>query len=316
MPIVCWGALGKAANDPTTIDQEIQAYVTAHNADPNAHGLSGYAIQLHRSTDPLDHVDYSVTSAKISADQIVGKDFRTDEDVGPGRDGVIFNPLGIMMYQAGRRRVNIPISGDPTFEGKLSVSQIFFLKTYVAYYFDSFDQIVMSHGLLMNGGKPRMGYAQFATYASSAYAADFRIGGGALGDAQRIFIEMQFENFIGTASHGYIGMGEVATQTDDDYGYGFAFLKGSNYATISNEGDFACYPIKPFDRTLNNFYRIEVDTTIPEARWYVNGNLYFTFTKSFLNVPIGLLWNLRMFTFNATTNSVYMRYLGVGELAD
>jgi len=67
MPVICWGALGKSANDPTTIDEQIDADILAHNAELTAHGLSGYAVYNHRADDPLDHPDETVTNAKILA---------------------------------------------------------------------------------------------------------------------------------------------------------------------------------------------------------------------------------------------------------
>lgn len=65
MPVVCWGALGKSANDPTTIDEEINAYIQEHNVNINAHGLNGYALYIHRSWEIIDHADYSVINSKI-----------------------------------------------------------------------------------------------------------------------------------------------------------------------------------------------------------------------------------------------------------
>lgn len=65
MPIICWGELGKSANDPTTIDQEISAYILRHNVDPNAHGLADYALYNHRDMGDLDHPDESILNAKV-----------------------------------------------------------------------------------------------------------------------------------------------------------------------------------------------------------------------------------------------------------
>ena len=139
MPVICWGALAKSATELTTIDDEIQSYIQRHNTDPSAHGLDGYALFNHRDDPYLDHVDYCIVSDKISADWIIGKKFETSPAVGPGTDGVIFDPEGIMMYQAGVRKVNIPKSGNPEFKGHITVSGLYFDKNIVNPQFESFD---------------------------------------------------------------------------------------------------------------------------------------------------------------------------------
>ena len=64
---ITWGQLAKAVGDNTLIDSEIAALILAHNLDPSAHGQSNEAVYLHRIAAELDHIDQSITNAKIKA---------------------------------------------------------------------------------------------------------------------------------------------------------------------------------------------------------------------------------------------------------
>lgn len=139
MPVICWGPLAKSASDPTTIPEYISGKILDHNVDPSAHGLDSYALYNHRDTYPVDHPDYSITSEKITSDWIIGKRFETSPNVGPGTAGVKFDPYGIQMYQAGERKVNIPISGSPFFEGDIQADFITFNKKVVMAFGESSD---------------------------------------------------------------------------------------------------------------------------------------------------------------------------------
>ena len=65
MPMVVWGELTKSAIDSTKIEEEIDARITSHNEDPDAHGLADMALYAHRSGDVLDHIAESVKNIKI-----------------------------------------------------------------------------------------------------------------------------------------------------------------------------------------------------------------------------------------------------------
>lgn len=67
MPVICWGPLGKTAQDPTTIADYIAAEILDHNVSSSAHGLDGYAVYNHRVGDVLDHADGSVLLEKLTA---------------------------------------------------------------------------------------------------------------------------------------------------------------------------------------------------------------------------------------------------------
>lgn len=63
-----WGALPRAVNDPTVIDQAIETAVAAHNDDPDAHLGEDQALQSHRAAEIIDHAAESVVNDKIVAD--------------------------------------------------------------------------------------------------------------------------------------------------------------------------------------------------------------------------------------------------------
>lgn len=65
MPAICWGALAKSATDTTTIDQEIDNKILAHDQDPSAHSETGEVLESHRTQSELDHPDNSVDADKL-----------------------------------------------------------------------------------------------------------------------------------------------------------------------------------------------------------------------------------------------------------
>ncbi len=60
-----WGSLPKTQDSNTTIDQEIDAKITAHLADADAHLDVGGSLQSHRASEIMDHLAESVLNDKI-----------------------------------------------------------------------------------------------------------------------------------------------------------------------------------------------------------------------------------------------------------
>ncbi len=56
----------------------------------------------------------------ITANQIIAKHFTTHLDVGIAQDGVLFNSGGIQAWCDGVKTVDIPVSGNPTFNGTVT----------------------------------------------------------------------------------------------------------------------------------------------------------------------------------------------------
>jgi hypothetical protein len=65
MSVEVWGLMTKSAEDSTKIEEEIDARIAAHNADPDSHGLADMALYAHRTGDVLDHLDDSIIAAKL-----------------------------------------------------------------------------------------------------------------------------------------------------------------------------------------------------------------------------------------------------------
>lgn len=61
-----WSSLTKDLNDNTTIDEEIDAKIDAHNADVDAHLGDDESLQSHRASAIIDHVAKSVVNDKMA----------------------------------------------------------------------------------------------------------------------------------------------------------------------------------------------------------------------------------------------------------
>lgn len=282
MPVICWGALGKAANDPTTIDEEISAYILRHNSDPNAHGLDGYAINVHRGDNPIDHPDYSITSDKITANQIIGKDFRTAADVGDSVDGVLMNSSGMQMYQEGKQKVNIPVSGDPFFTGVLTVQRLHFLNNYFATFFESLDFMDSQAMNLTGGSQSGIGLRGFSPFGGSGL-----FGYAFLSELSSVMANSPFFDYRlrwdhATTGVAYFGLGSLVGRDDCDTAAGFAIFGDSLYAAARRGTNLEVYPLMyPITNTTNTF-RVEVQSSARVFSYFVNG--FFQFRT---NVEIG-----------------------------
>lgn len=69
MPDPVWGLLPKAQDDAQTINEAVDAAITAHNNDPDAHLGDGQSLQSHRASDIIDHLARSVYRDKFAWDR-------------------------------------------------------------------------------------------------------------------------------------------------------------------------------------------------------------------------------------------------------
>lgn len=60
-----WGALQRALNDPTTIDEAIAASVAAHNNEAESHLGTEQSLEMHRENPVVDHPAESVVNDKL-----------------------------------------------------------------------------------------------------------------------------------------------------------------------------------------------------------------------------------------------------------
>lgn len=149
MAVTIWGLLSKSQVDNEKIEEAIARLIAAHEVDESAHLEAGESLQSHKAAEVIDHAvqsiiedkikDGEITGPKLTNNQIIGKDFRTDEDVGEAVDGVKFNSDGIEMWDGGVKKVNIPKTGDPTFEGTLTVQNLVKKKFVMDTIFESLD---------------------------------------------------------------------------------------------------------------------------------------------------------------------------------
>ena len=61
-----WGDLPKSQEDPTTVDQEIDAKIQNHLDDPDAHLEAGQSLQSHKASEIIDHLARSIVTDKIA----------------------------------------------------------------------------------------------------------------------------------------------------------------------------------------------------------------------------------------------------------
>jgi hypothetical protein len=72
-----WGLLPKAQDNIQTINEAIDAAITAHEQDPDAHLGTGESLQSHRASDIIDHLAQSILVDKLEPNffqklQVVG----------------------------------------------------------------------------------------------------------------------------------------------------------------------------------------------------------------------------------------------------
>ncbi len=90
-----WGEMTKTQDNPQTINQAIDAAISAHEADPESHMGVGESIENHRVNDIIDHPAYSVIDDKIKVDKYLIQDWFSSLD-GYNKSGNYFNYIGFL----------------------------------------------------------------------------------------------------------------------------------------------------------------------------------------------------------------------------
>lgn len=65
MSVQTWGSLPKTQDNAQTVDQQIDAKIADHEADPSAHLGEDEALTSHRASEIIDHVAKSIVNDKI-----------------------------------------------------------------------------------------------------------------------------------------------------------------------------------------------------------------------------------------------------------
>ena len=90
-----WGWLSKSQLDPTTVDQAIALAIAAHESDPTAHLGAGESIEMHRNSEVIDHLAYSIVTDKVKDGQLLLEHFsqnRMFQNISPA--DLIFDNAG------------------------------------------------------------------------------------------------------------------------------------------------------------------------------------------------------------------------------
>lgn len=75
MTLPLWGTMQKAQDDSSTIDDEIDAKIAAHDADPTAHLASGASLAAHKAYEVIDHPAGSVVGDKFVRQRTLQSNF-------------------------------------------------------------------------------------------------------------------------------------------------------------------------------------------------------------------------------------------------
>jgi len=78
--IVTWDALAKAVGDLTKIVEQIADDIAAHNADNDAHKSAGGSLDGHRTAQPADHPDGSVTTATLADEAVTAAKVKAQQE--------------------------------------------------------------------------------------------------------------------------------------------------------------------------------------------------------------------------------------------
>lgn len=114
-----WGLLAKTTEDSTTIDEEIDSKIDAHNDDPNAHGLADQAIEVHRQSEVIDHLAESVVNDKLAINSryfnaiVDPSDDNAFDTVQGALDYCVANGFGNIYIVAGTHYVSADLLIDP-----------------------------------------------------------------------------------------------------------------------------------------------------------------------------------------------------------
>lgn len=290
MPVICWGGLGLSTDDGTTIAEYISAQILNHNVNPSSHGLDGQAVYSHRSQVNLDHLDYSVTSDKITTNQIVAKDFRTALNVGPSVDGIKFDKNAIEMWQNAERRVYIPKSGQPEIIGTIRVNAI----QYINYYFhcNNFSSVAMPFGCTVSQYYMDMAEIIGPDSGVATFALQMPVAGAGTG---RGFVwEMNLGNVGGRNRVEYYGTGQEYEVLDVNW-FRFAFMYNKSTWTFLGryDDDYShTYYLRKELYKINNYptwnkLRVEQDNDRGITRVIVNNYCYATINLNSYDLVLG-----------------------------
>ena len=269
MALPIWENLPKNQGSNEKIEEAIAAAIAAHNANEAAHLAEGQSLQSHRASEVIDHLvksvveailaDGAISSRCLTADQIIGKDFRTAEDVGEAVDGIKYNSDGIQMFQGGEKKVDIPVSGNPYFAGYIYASGLFYLKSFMITNWESIDswQSSITGTITNTWGNLLLGTT--TSQNSVVWVSNETLGGREVNFALKSpYFQAHLRFWNNTNQYGYFGIGQDDL-LNDPHGFGFKINNGNIYACVYNDDyEETAYQITGIDITEYHIYRAEM----------------------------------------------------------
>ena len=305
-----WGMLAKSQVDPEKIEEAIIRLILAHNNDETSHLEVGQSLQSHKASEIIDHLAESivedkfatgsVSSRAITTDQLVGKDIRTDLNVGATQDGVKLNADGIEMWQSGDKKVAIPKSGDAFFRGDVSVKRLNFLRYNWFLPFESVDAYNKS---IIGDGDEITPQIQALLLRQSS--TDNAVTGLWVGEVYSVVpntaknpsIEFSYRGSDGWAHDSYVVWG-----SNDPFGDLNLKYFGFKIKSTADHKIYACYrtsstnevttELTGINPDVAHHYRAEVINGGASIKYYVDGVLLVTASPSSFSFTSDYLFSI------------------------
>jgi len=254
-------------------------------------------LQSHKAAEIIDHLAESVVEDKIADgeissrcitnEQIVGKDFRTDIDVGEDVDGVLFNSEGLQMWQNGEKKVNIPTSGSPTFRGDIFANGLYFLKRFIYTAFESIDAWYQKEAVSIENTLGSV-HIQIGGVSGSINGMSSEPLGFHSIDFSNKNPAFQCYTLADSASAQtiYFGIG-VSANSLEHQGFGFNFQDGNIRAFVANNSySISHHTITGYSPNVWHEYRA-VMTSLSKIEFYIDGVLVYTWDYNASTFPSG-----------------------------
>ena len=281
MALPVWGNLEKSQSDSEKIEEAILRLITEHNDDETAHLGAGQSLQSHKAAEVIDHLAESivedkfaegcVSSRAITSEQIVGKDFRTAADVGEEVDGVKFDSSGLEMWQGGEKKVDIPVSGNPLFRGKIEADAFSYVRDFLSGWFGSTSgwSIAGTKGYLCNGIYLTTS-STINTFASIDTGGDFDVlpGRDPFFDIKISLPSASLSNCIVSV---LVGSSMTEAAGSDIGRLGFKIVNGVMYTLFQSGLTDYSEEVDGFEVVAGTQYRLTLDLKLGEyIRWYID----------------------------------------------
>jgi hypothetical protein len=321
-----WGLLSKSAVDAETVEGAVTRLIAVHEADETSHLDTGESLQSHKAAAIIDHIAGSIiedkigtgeiSSRAITTDQIVGKDIRTATNVGSGTSGVKMTSTGIEMWDGTVKKVSIPTSGDPIFQGTIRAKELQFLRNFWYTNFQTLDNWTVA-----GTGSTYLGVGPFviasgatANNIKSIYAGDYT-GDYINTTSNDVSFEtcVRFHNLTNTEYVFGINMQEGVPNTDGTYANGVSFeVKTSKLYAVKYKNDVTRVATEIAGATLTGFHRYRVDIVhAVSIKYYVDEVLVKTETTELPDIIPYVNFGYSVKTLTAAARYIDIIYLSL-----